>query len=119
MKLVYIAGPYSASTHDGISANIAKARYAAVWLANHEVAYFCPHLNSGHFEIYADAPESFYIALDLRVLESCDAILMLDGWEQSKGATAEFAYTGELRIPRFEWSERDYLVEWATAEVEA
>lgn len=41
-------------------------------------------------------PPSFscndYMDIDMVLLKKCDAILMLPGWEESRGATQEFAY---------------------------
>ena len=33
-----------------------------------------------------------YMELDLRLLDMCDAIYMLNGWEDSKGANREYGY---------------------------
>ena len=33
-----------------------------------------------------------YMKLDLALLEMCDAIYMLDGWEESPGANREYGY---------------------------
>lgn len=33
-----------------------------------------------------------YMKLDLMLLDMCDAIYMLNGWEMSKGACIEFSY---------------------------
>ena len=33
-----------------------------------------------------------YMKLDLMLLDMCDAIYMLDGWEESRGANREYGY---------------------------
>lgn len=33
-----------------------------------------------------------YLELDLKLLEWCDSIVMLDGWEQSRGCNREYGY---------------------------
>ena len=34
-----------------------------------------------------------YMKLDLMLLDMCDAIYMMNGWEKSKGACIEFGYS--------------------------
>lgn len=99
MKIVYVAGPYFASTYDGIGHNIARAEQEAIWLWNNGYAAFCPHLNTAHFEVKAHAPESAYRGFDLRMLASCDALLVCEGWENSSGTKAEIAEAQRLGIP--------------------
>jgi nucleoside 2-deoxyribosyltransferase len=101
-KLVYIAGPYTAPTKLGVEANVNEARKAAVWCAEHRIFYFCPHLNSGHFELWApEVPVSFYYEMDLAILNRCDVMLVLDGWYSSKGTMAEIDYCKLHQIPYF------------------
>lgn len=33
-----------------------------------------------------------YLELDLKLLEWCDAIVMLDGWQRSRGCNREYGY---------------------------
>jgi nucleoside 2-deoxyribosyltransferase len=37
-----------------------------------------------------------YMAIDYKLIELCDAIFMLDGWQKSKGAVAELSYAKTL-----------------------
>ena len=64
---VYIAGPYRGAQgeHDysvyyEIDCNIARARAAAVYLAERDIPFFCPHLNSCHFEVIAPSVSPAY-----------------------------------------------------------
>lgn len=44
-----------------------------------------------------------YMKLDFRLLEMCDAIYMLKGWQESKGAKAELCYAKALgKIVKYE-----------------
>lgn len=97
--LVYVSGPYTADTHDGISANIQAARVVAadLWEMGHAV--ICPHQNTAHFEVDCEATYEQYIAGDLLMLARCDAIVMLLTWSKSKGATIELDYAAKLGIP--------------------
>ncbi len=91
MKLVYIAGPYGdAGGFDIIHRNIQTARSYAVEIAKMGVGFFCPHLNSAHFE--KDCPEipvEFWQEMDIGFLGTCDAVFLLPGWEGSKGTARE------------------------------
>lgn len=50
-------------------------------------------------------PKSFsyedYMDIDMVLLKKCDAILMLDGWEESRGCTREFGYASRTDLPIF------------------
>ena len=91
MKIVFIAGPYfSGGDPKKIEENIRHAERYQVALANRGIGFFCPHNHTEHFEVKANAPESFYYELDMIFLERvCDALLAIPGWENSKGARRE------------------------------
>ena len=117
MKIVYIAGPYGdAGGYLAIDRNIARARDAAAWLAEHGVGFICPHLNTAHFEaIVPGAPVEFWYAMDLVIMAVADALLVLDGWVNSKGTQAEIAEWGKTGRPMFyDDYDREMLLEWAT-----
>lgn len=97
--LIYTAGPYSTDTDDGITANIEAARKVAieVWEAGHTA--LTPHLNTFHFERDCKATYEQYMSGDLDMVSRCDAVLMLPGWEGSKGACMEYEYANSLGIP--------------------
>lgn len=112
IPLVYIAGPYTAPEgHDyrgyhGIERNIGNARQVAAWLVDLGVYFFCPHLNSAHFEVIRpNAQPQYWYELDLRILRHCDAVLLIHGWRNSKGAVKECEVAIELGIPVFELAE--------------
>ena len=117
---VYIAGPYMDSDkfHDfrgyhEIDRNIARAREAAAFLANNGVPYFCPHLNSAHFEVITpDVKPEYWYQMDIELLKPASAILLLEGWEKSSGTCKEIIVAYGLPIPVFYPDEGDELVEW-------
>lgn len=96
MKLVYIAGKYRAYKKDGgfdvsgIYDNIYKARIVAqkYWLKGYAV--ICPHMNTAFLD--CDVPDDTWLNGDLVMIEKCDTIVMMKGWEESKGATAELEF---------------------------
>lgn len=98
MSIIFICGPYRDSRGPWhIGRNIERARVAAadVWTAGH-VAY-CPHLNTAFFD--GMLPDIVWLDGNLEILRRCDAVLLLDGWENSSGAIAEKCEAERLRIP--------------------
>ncbi len=96
MKTLYIAGPYSSATPAGVEANVA----ASIDAYNAALDMGCdPYLP--HFSHYAHGrqPRHYedWMALDLRWLARCDAILRLPG--HSPGADREVAHATELGLP--------------------
>lgn len=49
----------------------------------------CPHLNTAYFDYFSTAQYEAYMEFDLRIIEACDALFMLPGWADSKGAIKE------------------------------
>lgn len=98
MILVYIAGPYTGKNYHEVDLNIAQAREAAAQLAEAGIGFFCPHMNSAHFEVITPSvqPEYWY-ELDNYFLKTCSAVLMLPGWWHSKGSRAEHALAEQLK----------------------
>ena len=95
--LVYIAGKYSANTKEEIQSNVDLAiRYGNIVIDLGHIVYI-PHLSH-----YVDAMEKrdieFWYEFDLPILKRCDAILMIPGWENSKGAKKELAKAKEWKM---------------------
>ena len=100
MPLVYLAGPYRAPTEHGVAKNI-----LAAWIASEEVwkagcACICPHANAAFMA--GEIADEVFLEGDLVMLERCDAVLMMDGWELSEGSIGEYNRAKELGIPVFE-----------------
>jgi hypothetical protein len=102
MKLVYVAGPYIGDgTFDVIEWNIRHAERYAVALANDGIGLVCPHKLTEHFGIKATAGESFYLQLDMTLLDLCQAALFVPGWETSSGARHEHDFARAKGLPTF------------------
>jgi len=99
--LMYVAGPYSSPDEQGILANINNASKAALACARAGWAVHCPHKNFAGFHVHTDVPYKDWIDKDLAILAKSDAILLLDGWASSKGASQEFQFADERGIPQF------------------
>jgi hypothetical protein len=101
MITVYIAGPYSDPSVIRVQENMREGLNAAVDLIQRGYAPFCPWLD---FTLGLIAPITIeqYYAYSMAWLERSDAVLMLSGWEDSKGAMAEANRAVELDIPVYE-----------------
>jgi len=98
MKLIYVAGPYRGDGQNSVLENVYKARQVAriLWLRGWAV--ICPHANT----FFMDGPDidpMAFIDGDLVMLERCDAICMISGWKNSRGAQIEHSRAIELGMP--------------------
>ena len=119
MKVVYVAGPYMGETHDGksffqIHTNIMVAREWAKKVFALGAFAFCPHLNCFHMELDTDFSADWWRKADLEILERCDAVLLIPGWENSRGSVMEKTFAQDNSIPVF-YTENE-LREWLQGE---
>lgn len=101
MIIVYVAGPYRGPDFLTIEENIRRAEKAAIELWDEGFGVFCPHLNTDHFEVKSTALTENYLEADLHFLKTCDAVLLIEGWESSAGAVGEVAVARTSGIPFF------------------
>lgn len=93
VKLLYLAGPFGAPEGDPdplhtVNENILAASRIALEAARAGWMPVCPHKNSAGFE-HTEIPTAFWYEGDIALMLRCDAVLMLPGYERSKGALAE------------------------------
>ena len=98
MHIIGIIGPYfSCGNRRAIDSNIANAQYVMIAIANRFgrdqlIGFFSPHSHTARFERLAEAPESYYHALDDAIYDrACEAFILLPGWEISTGAKRDRA----------------------------
>jgi hypothetical protein len=102
--LIYTAGKMSAPTKRGWDRNIAQGKAAALELIHLGYAVVCPHL-SAHYEDadgYKAVTWADWLANDLAVVRRVDAVLLLPGWRESKGASLEARVARRNGVPTFE-----------------
>lgn len=99
--LVFISGPYSASSRQQIAKHIREAELIARKLVHEGFYFLCPHLNSAQMHNIPQ-PTEFWYRMYLRLLEQCDALLLIGAWQKSAGCTLEVASAERLQIPVFE-----------------
>lgn len=88
-KRIYISGPMTGYP----DCNFAAFHGAAERLARAGWKVFNPAENFGGRK---DLPREAYLRLDLAMLAQCEAIALLPGWEDSRGAKLEYAVAREL-----------------------
>lgn len=101
MKIVFIAGPYGdkSASYLTVERNIANARFAAATLVNLGYGYFCPHMNSAHFEhIAPDVPVEFWLEMGKEIMRCCDAVLVL---ADSPGTEEDMQAAVDAGLPVF------------------
>lgn len=112
MKLIYIAGPYTAKTAAEVHANIQDARRVAD-AVNRTPGCFAvtPHfLGSG---IEDSLPPQGWYDGTMEVMLRCDAVVKTSCWQMSVGAVAEVVKAEEHNIPVFHEANLDQLATWA------
>jgi len=104
--ILYISGPYTPANGRTTEDNIETARTYAVRAWEMGWAAFTPHLNTAGFEHLCTGVEhDGWLAGDLAILDRLDpardAVLLLPGWEQSKGARLERDWAIHLNLEVF------------------
>ena len=101
-NLVYLASPYSHPDPAVRQARYQAACRAAAWLIGQGHLVFSPIAHS-HAIAQHGLPVDwgFWEEQDRRLLAACDElwVLMLDGWEDSRGVQAEVAIARKLGKP--------------------
>lgn len=101
MKVIYIAGPLFGPNDWEIRRNIHRAAALGYEVAKLSAYPLIPHTNTGSVFIGTMTLEFWYEAT-LEALRRCDAVILVPGWEDSKGAVAEVAEAKRLSLPVFE-----------------
>ena len=96
-ELIYLAGPYRGSCAAEVKRNITIAEAHAMHLWHLGYPTICPHLNSAFFDGCTE--DKIFLEGYLRILESCDAMVLLDGWEDSQGTLGEIFRANNSFIP--------------------
>lgn len=101
MRLVYVAGPYSAPDRDGVEENIARAELLGLEVCKLGAMPVIPHSNTAHPFFEAAQPYQFWIEGTLELLRRSDAVVLTSDWERSSGARGEVAEAQRLGKPVF------------------
>lgn len=99
MKLVYVAGPFTAPTAWQIAENVRAAERAGLQVACCGAMPVIPHANTANF--HGTCTPEFWYAGTLELLRRCDAIVLIDGWRGSRGAVIEKETAEKRGMPVF------------------
>lgn len=89
LKVAYIAGPYRATTIYGVVENIRRAEGVSLKYWAMGYAVICPHKNTALMD--GLLPDACWLNGCLELLRRADVVVMMEGWLNSKGASAEYA----------------------------
>jgi hypothetical protein len=84
IKVAYIAGSYRAPSVRGVAENIQAAEVVALRYWRMGYVVICPHKNTAFFD--GGAPDRVWLEGDEELLRRSDVVVMMRGWEKSKGA---------------------------------
>jgi hypothetical protein len=101
VRCVYVGGPLWGPNDWEIRRNIHRAAGVGYEVAKLGAYPVIPHTNAGAWFIGTETPE-FWYAGTLELLRRCDAIILVSGWEYSRGAVEEVAEARLRSIPVFE-----------------
>jgi len=99
VKVVYIAGKFTAPNAWECEKNVRRAEDVGIEVANLGAAPLIPHANTRFF-VGTCTPEFWYEATAALLLR-CDALMTVPGWPDSKGALAEIETARDHLIPVF------------------
>jgi hypothetical protein len=107
MELAYVSGKYRGSSPSEIYKNINTARETAIKLWKKGYAVLCPHMNTAFLD--GVVPDLTFLEADIEMLSRCDFIVIMEGWQESKGAKEEVKYAKENQIPIYKFVKGDKL----------
>jgi hypothetical protein len=114
MKVVYIAGPYRASTEWKIRENIRTAERAALLVWQCGAAAICPHKNTSFMGGAPGTNDDTWLDGYIEIMLRCDAVYAVGDLLNSEGACAEITRARVQGIPVF--YDRISLLEWLRKE---
>ena len=104
MKRVYVAGAYSADNVITVLDNIREGMRLSTRIMLAGYAPFCPWLDF-HFQLMLRESERFmvedYYRYSLAWLDVSDAMVLVPGWENSRGTQNEIDRASRISIPIF------------------
>lgn len=101
MKVAYIAGAYTSDNSYGVCENILRAREVNKWAWEHGYAGISPHMNTAFLDGLCEY--QVWATGYINILERCDLVILVPGWEDSKGTQEEIKFAQMCNIPIYVW----------------
>jgi hypothetical protein len=102
LPLIYIAGPFRGATPLDVRRNVERARDYGLIVAQAGGYPMIPHTMTSEFD--KQLVDQFWLDGTLEMLLRCDAIALIPGWQDSRGATLEQAWASARGMPAWEFS---------------
>ncbi len=99
--IIYVAAPLRAETADEVEGNVQRAAMAAGLLTARGWAVCCPHTNSHLPSQLVKLPEDDWLESGLALLRRADAVVLLEGWQNSLGCLSERSWASMEQKPIF------------------
>lgn len=98
IRQCYVSGPYSGDTRTRVLQNISKALVAACQLTERGFHVIVPHVCGSH-RVDWDTALEHDRALIRGLDPTKDRLVLLPGWEESRGAREEWELALQLGLP--------------------
>lgn len=99
MTRVYVAGPFRAQTPFGVEESVRRAERLTLEVCRLGAVGVCPHTMWRHFQ--DSLPDAFWLRAGIDLLDCCDAVVLVEGWERSTGTVAEIEHARLHGLPVF------------------
>lgn len=99
MPVVYVAGPYRASTPEGVQLNIQAASHVGQLACRKGWVPIVPHLSLARFDMLTSLGDQFFRDAAMELLTRADAVVLAPGWQHSEGTKADLAKADALGLP--------------------
>jgi nucleoside 2-deoxyribosyltransferase len=97
MLCVYVAGPYTGDNAMEIEQNVRRAEDVALQIARIGHSAVCPHTQSRYF--FGQLTEEYWLEATMEQMRRCDMVVLVDGWQYSRGTIGEILEAFKLGIP--------------------
>lgn len=100
MKVIYVAGKLTGMDNFEISRNVRAAEDVGMAVAVAGASPMIPHTNTGLI-FFGTCSAQFWYDATLALMRRCEAVILVPGWEESKGTQGELVEAKRLGLPVF------------------